>query len=196
MLYCSTCQMVVQRGSSQCQNCKTGFVSQLVCGDCGRLIARGLNVCSECDAPHRPSFFPLGPSPLGPSSLGPSSPPPGPSPFSPGVSISISVPRAPAPVPGPLANLPARMLMNDPVPDGYSLRRFGVEAEVQLSGNDADILTKMRQSAALLYVLADEMNKFQGHLDSTRKLMKACRNLAADIQEEVDLRLGPRGGRE
>lgn len=80
-----------------------------------------------------------------------------------------------------------------PVKGFYNQNRFGVEAVVQLNGRDADILTKMKQAAALLHVLAQEINNFQGHMQSTRALIKSCRNLANDLQEEVEVRLGPQG---
>lgn len=94
----------------------------------------------------------------------------------PGTSAALQVPRIELP-----SAVPAR----------YVSRKFGVEAEVVLNGQDAEILTKMGQVAALLQVLAQNMNNFQGVMDSTRRVIKACRNLAADIQEEVEVRRGP-----
>jgi hypothetical protein len=101
-------------------------------------------------------------------------------------------PGAP-PVMGALAipGLPNSLML--PVQESYSHGRFGVSAEVQLNGRDADILTKMKQTGALLHVLAQEMNNLCGHMPSTRAVIKACRNLAADLQEEVEVRLGPQG---
>lgn len=80
-----------------------------------------------------------------------------------------------------------------PVRETYIQRSFGVESEVTLNGRDADILTKMNQAAALLQVLAAEMNNLQGHMPSTRDVIKGCRRLSLELQEEVEVRLGPQG---
>ena len=68
---------------------------------------------------------------------------------------------------------------------------LGVTAEVQLNGRDAEILTKMGQTAALLLALANEMNGLKGHMASTRSLITKARILSAELQGEVEVRLGP-----
>ena len=180
MLYCKACNYVADAGRNSCANCGNGYVSQLICGACGKDVQRGASSCERCQS-HGVS-----------AGLVPRYPPTAP----PGVSITIipfggeqSVP----PVMGALAipGLPTDLMR--PVHDSYSHGRFGVSADVQLNGRDADILTKMKQTAALLHVLAQEMNNLQGHMTSTRAVIKSCRNLAAEIQEEVEVRLGPQG---
>lgn len=77
------------------------------------------------------------------------------------------------------------------VPDTHVAGRFGARAVVSMNGDDADILTKMNQMVVLLHALAGEMTKFQGVADSTRRIIRGCRTLAADLQEEVEVRRGP-----
>lgn len=92
-----------------------------------------------------------------------------------------------------MAGLPPGVSPPGRVPTGYMQRRGGVEAEVRMNGQDADILTRMRQMAAMCYAMAEELNRLQGVMASTRALTKSLRVLAADLQEEVDVRLGPQG---
>lgn len=175
MLYCKACQRVVDKGDNQCRNCANGFVSPLVCGGCGVEVARGSSTCPKCDK------------------------------HSGGVGI---VPRA---VPAPTFDLvppPPRggggnhlgipvlpMGMPAPIAESYVQRSFGVESEVTMGGRDAEILSRMQQVAALLQVLAADMNGLQGHMPSTREVIKGCRKLALEMQEEVEVRLGPQGTR-
>lgn len=157
-----------------CQTCRNGipaggvmcphhgFTMPLACQGCSQTIERGQSACPSCDAP-KSDLVPLPLIPL-------------PSHYPQGSSVALRIPGI---------GLPAV------VPSSYVSRKFGVEAEVTLNGQDAEILTKMGQVAALLQVLAQNMNNFQGIMDSTRKVIKACRNLSADIQEEVEIRRGP-----
>jgi hypothetical protein len=145
--------------------CPTCEGAVLICGTCNQAVPAGSSFCSNCE-------------PV----------------------LSLPLPgAAPAPPTGlvranPLHGIPALASgLPGPVSSGYRQNRFGVEAQVQLNGRDAEILTKMRQTAALLHVLAQEINNLQGHMQSTRALIKSCRNLANDLQEEVEVRLGPQG---
>lgn len=179
MLYCKTCNYVTEAGRNACLNCGNGFVSVLVCGACGKEVVRGSSACAICES--RASAALRGYSQQGP----------------PNVQISVlpfveqEAPKPPRLGALAIPGLPAGLMR--PVREAYSHGRFGVEAEVQLNGRDADIMTKMKQTGALLHVLAQEMNNLQGHMPSTRALIKACRNLAAELQEEVEVRLGPQG---
>jgi len=79
------------------------------------------------------------------------------------------------------------------VPEVYRAGKFGVRAVVQMSGRDAEILTRMGNAAVLLLALANEMNQLQGFMASTRAVIKAARTLASDLQEEIEVRIGPQG---
>lgn len=79
------------------------------------------------------------------------------------------------------------------VPQSYRQSKFGVESEVTYNGTDAEILTLMGQAVTALHLLAAKMNTFQGLMQSTRDVIKGCRNLATDLQEEIELRRGPQG---
>jgi hypothetical protein len=68
-----------------------------------------------------------------------------------------------------------------------------VSAEVFTDTRDTQILNEMAQLVVVLHTVAEHMSsEFSGHMESTRKLIKGCRNLAADIQEEIEVRRGPR----
>lgn len=88
---------------------------------------------------------------------------------------------------------PLEISVPAPIPTSYVSRKFGVEARVTMNGNDAEIMSNMGNTAALLLALANQMNNFQGLAQSTRNLIKSCRNLATDIQEEIEVRRGPQG---
>lgn len=184
MLYCKSCRQVVEAGDNQCRNCGNGFVSALICGTCGTEVSRGSAACPKCQK-HASN---VGIVPRGGQ----------PAPVS--VDITIMAPGgAPPPRGGHPGNalgipiLPTELLA--PVQESYVQRSFGVESEVFMGGRDAEILTRMKQVAALLTVLAADMNQLQGHMPSTRDVIKGCRKLALDIQEEVEVRLGPQGTR-
>jgi hypothetical protein len=68
-----------------------------------------------------------------------------------------------------------------------------VEAEVIFEGEDAVILSAMSQATTVLHALAAKMNAFQGVMPSTREVIRACRNLATLLQEEIEVRRGPQG---
>lgn len=80
-----------------------------------------------------------------------------------------------------------------PVPAVYRAGKHGAEAKVAMGGRDAEILTRMGDAAVLLQAMAQEMNQLQGHMPSTRALIKSFRVLAAEIQEEIETRIGPQG---
>ena len=79
------------------------------------------------------------------------------------------------------------------VPEGYLQQSFGAKSEITMNGDDAAILTDLGNLAALLHAMAGRMNGLQGHMASTRQLMRQFRVLSADIQEEIEVRLGPQG---
>lgn len=175
MLYCKSCKYVVEAGDNQCRNCGNGFVSALVCGGCSREVPRGSVSCPTCDR-HTGGV--------------------GVVPRQSGVVVAV-VPYGGGQLQHPEPMLPALpglpMGLPPPVRESYVQRSFGVESEVVLNTGDADILNKMNQAAALLQVLAAEMNKLQGHMPSTREVIKGCRKLSLELQEEVEVRLGPQG---
>ena len=75
----------------------------------------------------------------------------------------------------------------------YTVHKFGVEAEISVSPQDIEIMTLIGQTVVILHTLAEKMNHFQGLMESTRHVIKGCRNLASDLQEEIELRRGPQG---
>lgn len=179
-LYCTNCRTVTREGDATCRTCGNGFVSRLACSRCNRVVPQGQAYCSSC------------------SDVDDRRPPP------PSGGSYASYPRPPAPpsashvAAGALATIGIGTLPSLPavggalqVPDGYRGGSHGAKSEVFYSGRDAEILTKMNQVAALLIVLAAEMNDFVAVGPSTREIIKSCRVLSADLQGEVEARRGP-----
>jgi len=79
------------------------------------------------------------------------------------------------------------------VAPSYVTGKFGVTSYVTHEGRDAAILTTMSKAVTLLHALAAEMNNFQGIMPSTRRCIKGCRDLATELQEEIEERRGPQG---
>jgi hypothetical protein len=77
------------------------------------------------------------------------------------------------------------------VPEVYRGGKFGVEAVVTMAGVDAAVLTELLQFAAMLHAMASRTGQLAGHSDHTRKIIREMRNLATEIQEEVETRRGP-----
>lgn len=175
MLYCTTCRTVVEVGSAFCRACGNGFTSRLACATCGRVVPAGQAFCDRCASggidPARQAssqeFFPNHPN----TALSARNEAP----------AGLVLPRLP----------PGVSLDRVHVPESRPAGRLGAVADVQMGGRDAEILTKMNQVVVLLHALAVEMNDFVAYSDLTRRNIKACRNLAADLQEEVETRVGP-----
>ena len=188
MLYCTTCRTLADEGDTQCRNCKNGFVSELACSVCRHVVQRGDSTCRACARGETRTdrrFTDQGFDVVPPRNvdLVPHS----------GVTININNPSAPPPPPPlPLAlsrHLPAPLH----VPDSYHVdkqRGLGITAEVFNDLGDVDIMNKMGSLVVLLHAMADEMAKFRGHMESTRRCMRSCRVLAADLQEEIEVRRG------
>ncbi len=79
------------------------------------------------------------------------------------------------------------------VPQAYDSGRFGANSRVEMNGDDALILTRVGQFVQMLHAMAGELSRLQGHMQSTRSCIKGCRNLATELQEEIETRLGPKG---
>lgn len=172
MLYCVTCRSVVEEGNALCRVCQNGFVSSLACGTCQKVAPKGFSYCPHCGRGD------------GSSSMVPQQRDQWDPRHSQGrrdeSSVSLVLPKLP----------PGISLDRIRVHDNYVAGSFGAQAEVQMNGRDSEILTKMNQVAVLLLALGQEMNDLCALSDSTRKVVKGCRNLAADIQEEVEVRVG------
>lgn len=169
MLYCVTCRSIVEEGSALCGVCKNGFISSLACGTCQKVAPKGLAYCPNCAAGSGRSASLVPPYHRDAHQA-----------YRPDESVSLSLPRLP----------PGVSLDRIHVRDSYDAGSFGANANVQMNGRDSEILTKMNQVAVLLLALGQEMNDLCALSDSTRRVVKGCRNLAADIQEEVEVRVG------
>lgn len=66
----------------------------------------------------------------------------------------------------------------------------GVHSQHAFAGEDASILDELEATVTLLERMADRIRAFAGLDDETRRLVKATKSLAADMQNEVDRRKG------
>lgn len=176
-LHCTACQQAVPQDFAVCLSCQNGYVSSLACDRCGNVVPRGDSVCQRCEGNRvRGQERRQEPRVAAPGAM---------------VAVSIN----PASING-LTNVPGLPpgMLPERVPETYVQRRFGVESHVQMSGQDASILTEMGQVAMLLHALAGRMNELAGHMGSTRDCIKSCRILAMTLQEEIEVRRGPQGG--
>lgn len=180
---------MAETGSAICKACGNGFISRLACATCSKIVPSGQAYCSGCagrgmdpvrqssDREHFPNHPGYSSAVRGGGALVPSS---GHAREDDGGSVGLALPRLP----------PGISLERAHVAESRTGGRFGAIAEIQMGGNDAEILTKMNQVVALLHALAADMTSFVALSDGTRKIIKGCRNLAADLQEEVEIRVG------
>jgi hypothetical protein len=172
-LYCTMCQHPVDEGLNQCYNCATGFVAQLACVICRRPVPRGSASCTFC-TPERSGSSSSSATDTVLSDL----------------VLSPSCSRVPAiPLQGPLA----RMESIQALPERYEVNRHGVAAEIQLSPNDVAVMRLEIQLIAMLEAYADAANLRTGLDDFSRRNIRACRILAVDLKEEIELIKGPQG---
>jgi hypothetical protein len=168
---------MAESGSALCKSCGNGYISRLACAQCNKLIPSGHSYCSGCS---RGGIDPVRHDANRE--------------YFPGSGEMVVPPRH--------EQAPMNGLVLPPLPPGISMERthvsesrsggrLGAIADIQMSGRDADILTKMNQVVVLLHALAGEMNNFVALSPDTRRIIKGCRNLAADLQEEVETRIGP-----
>ena len=174
-LYCTICSNVVPPGFSQCLACKAGFAPQLACEVCRQPVPRGAGSCVPCE--RRASGSANQPIQELVTYQTPQS------------SVSIApLPSAPPTLPG----LPAHVAMAR-IPEQYNHGRFGVSATVQVPQKDVEIMTEMAQLVVILHTMASKMNSFQGIMQSTRNVIRLCRDLATQLQDEIETRRGPQG---
>ena len=96
----------------------------------------------------------------------------------------VTLPAAPPSLPG----LPSHVRAIT-IPETYSAGRFGVEAQVTIPQVDVETMNLMGQLVVVLHTVAEKMNHL-AHSESLRRLIKNCRVLAADVQEEIEIRRG------
>jgi RNA polymerase subunit RPABC4/transcription elongation factor Spt4 len=212
MLYCKTCRYMTPEGYAQCVVCKNGFTTALTCASCQTEVPRGQAFCQSCDSalipPERPSVdpphyvFPPAHQPqaarpntaLVPSGFRLPNPPSSPGPLAipvpaghPSVTVTFN---APAEAPPVMSGLPAHIRLPNQMEEYHRTERPGFLAEVFTNGADNTIMNEMAQTIVILHTMAEKMTRFAGHMDSTRRCIKGLRNLASDLQEEIEVRRG------
>jgi hypothetical protein len=184
-LFCTVCKNDVPPGFSQCLICKAGFAPQLACVSCRVVVPRGVASCATCErkAVVTTSLPPLEALPVSQAPVSLQTLP---------VRLREVGIVAPSMAPPALPGLPAHVGMMA-VPEVYQHGRFGVDATVYRNPQDVEILTKMGQTVVILHTLAADMNKFCGHMETTRRVIRSCRDLASELQDEIETRRGPQG---
>ena len=197
-LICTICKNSVPDGFSHCLVCNAGHVPQLQCGKCSKLVDRGSSTCS-CDQiirrmaselPDLPSYHP----PQQTRSVQPQQ-----------TSSSTELTQraaesfpggevvgfqSPISAPSVLPGLPAHVSVAV-VPKEYEAGRYGVSATVTIPEKDVGVMNDWAQLVVLLHTMAKRGNEFQGHTEHTRRVIRAMRDLASDIQDEIEMRTGP-----
>lgn len=168
-LRCQLCRKDVPQGFACCPYCNVGYAAPLACTSCGAVLQAGSTSCFRCDRP---------PAPV-PQQLVPAAP-----------AAQVQFPSALAPASGSVV---VAYPLPRPVEETYLAGRHGVDSVVSIPAGDVEVMNLMCQGATLLRMLADKMNQFRGHMALTRENIKSCRRLADDLQEEVEVRRGPRG---
>ena len=102
--------------------------------------------------------------------------------------VSLQAPRS---APSVLPGLPPHVQLAAPVRSTFVVRQGGVEAEIRIPPGDAEVMDLMGQVVVILHTFASKVNQLSGHGELTRSIIRSARNLATDIQEELEQRKGP-----
>lgn len=169
-LYCGNCRRPIGTDEAGCWYCRSrGLPDAILCDVCGGAVPAGQINCFRCVSGSLAIRGRSGIALVGGSD-------------------ASGAAAAPPPLPG----LPA-VIRATSVPEVYQAGRYGVSAQVSIPSGDVEIMNLMGQVVVILHTLAEKMNHFQGHMDSTRQCIKGCRNLATDLQDEIEKRRGPQG---
>jgi len=204
-LYCPSCRSHIPEGFPSCPTCQQADF--LVCGHCGLYVPRGSAECPGCNnpkfyCPHCKDKFGGGLTgcpkcgTIGLGCLVCHQLVPARSvecPYCQLRSVEVEVVSRPSRAAQALATVPAATRMSA-VPEVYQAGRHGVSAEVRMPPGDAAILTELGKLVELLHGMAGRLNQFVGMSEHTQQIKRGMRNLATEIQEEIELRIGPRGG--
>jgi hypothetical protein len=98
--------------------------------------------------------------------------------------------QSPISAPSVLPGLPAHVSVAV-IPKEYEAGRYGVSATVTIPEKDVGVMNDWAQLVVLLHTMAKRGNEFQGHTEHTRRVIRAMRDLASDIQDEIEMRTGP-----
>lgn len=168
-LYCGYCGTHLAPAATYCLNC--GRADRLHCQMCGQLLTVGSTTCPRCVQGELVVMRP----PAAPASSAPYQ--------------SVSTERVPARVFGfgeAFRTLPVMPV----IAESYQAGRYGVKAEVQRPPGDVEILNELGSLVELLHRMAIRCSQFVGSTEHTVGMRREMRNLAATIQEEIELRCG------
>lgn len=197
-LICTICKNSVPEGFSHCLVCNAGHVPQLQCGKCATLVNRGSSTCS-CDQiirrmasaaselPDLPLYQPPQQTQSQQTSSSTELTQRVAESFSGGEVVGF---QSPISAPSVLPGLPAHVSVAV-IPKEYEAGRYGVSATVTIPEKDVGVMNDWAQLVVLLHTMAKRGNEFQGHTEHTRRVIRAMRDLASDIQDEIEMRTGP-----
>lgn len=161
-LFCTNCKNNVPEGTNQCRICNNGFVQQLKCSTCGALVERGMAVCLNCS----------GKDPDGLTVLGDSN-------------RERSLSRFLPPSRGDVSRL--RSLERGEHFSDAGL--FGALSDVTVPEDVSGLLGEISSSIQVVLKLAGHLAS-SAPADRTRGTIRACRELAVILQEELECRRG------
>jgi hypothetical protein len=161
-LFCTNCRNNVPEGTNQCRICNNGFVHQLKCSTCGEIVERGMAICLRCSGSGAKSDLSL---------LGG------------GGDRSLS--RFLPPSRGDVTRLRS-LERGEHIADAGI---FGALSDVTVPEDVSGMLGEISSTIQTVLRLATHLAAL-APADRTRGTIRACRELAVILQEELESRRG------
>ena len=162
-LFCTNCRNNVPEGVNQCHVCNNGFVHQLKCSICGNVVERGMAVCLQCPGNGVGSELSM----LGEHNRD--------------RSLSRFMPASR----GDVARLRS-LERGEHISDAGI---FGALSDVTVPEDVSGLLGEISGAIRIVIQLAARLASL-APADRTRGTIRACRELAVILQEELESRRG------
>jgi len=163
-LFCTNCRNNVPEGSNQCRVCNNGFVHQLKCSTCGGVVERGMAVCLNCSGREQEGLSLLGEQ-----------------------NRDRSLSRFLPPSRGDVSRL--RFLERGEHFSDAGI--FGALSDVTVPEDVSGMLGEISEAIQVVLRLSTRLAA-STPADRTRGTIRACRELALILQEELECRRGSR----
>lgn len=163
-LFCTNCRNNISEGMNQCHVCNNGFVHQLRCSTCGNTVERGMAVCLGCTGASRADQ--------------------GLSRFSGDSERGLS--RFLPPSRGDVGRLRSLERGEHFADAGL----FGALSDVTVPEDVSGLLGEISGAIQVVLRLSSRLATL-APADRTRGTIRACRELALILQEELEGRRGP-----
>lgn len=164
-LICTSCSKDVPAGFGHCPSCNMGFLTQLRCKECNATLLRGTISCPACDRNNRVRKIEENAMVV--------------------VQLDQTAARPATALARSNTGLPGAIL----VPGEYQAGKLGVNATVQIPQEHVDAMNDLGKLIPVLHGVASRLVVLPG--DGVRQIARSMRLLAADIQEEIEKRVGP-----